>query len=855
MFMGMYDRTEFATVARNSLAGFTGKATVKLLSFAFNILIIRWLGDAGYGQYVLIWSFVTVFAMFSDAGLGMYAIREIARNKPGSRTLTANVIVLRLILAGLVMLVIGAAARLAGYSDTFLAQIILASSILLFYAVQDPLDSLLQGRERFDLATTAVLAGQLAFMAAGVVVLWLGGGITGLIVAALFNVAVSAGAAYGVLGPNKQWLQWNLAPKRWPGFFQSALWFGLVKVWLSWSLRVDLVILSWFWAANVVGWYGAAYTLILGLITLPNAINSAFYPSFSRRSGQDDRPLTQTYQTGLKYLMVIALPLAVGVFFTRAAWVQLFFGPRFAPTSVILGVLVWVLPLAFASEFMRYILLADRREKEVVAGLGAAVVLNVGLNLWLAPIYGPVAAAAIAVATEGLLVLLYIRQLKPQLAALNVQHVLFKPALAALVMAVVLWSLPASLPLQLIAGSAVFLAAIWLLKIITPPEQQMLRRTITAMARRVSFVGRQKMTTSMPLVSIFIPVYNGEAFIGQAIDSVLGQTYSNFELIVIDDGSTDGTARIIERYKTHPNVRILHNPANLGVSPTWNIGVKLCRGKLIAKLDADDYYSPRQLETVVHTFNRHPQVGLIFSGLTLRFPNGHTEPDMPFLRSWVRKRAEFLPTLLRLCVVRAPTAFVNSQCYDALGGVVEGMKIHSDWELWVRIAANYPVAYLARRMSTYRTSYGANITAQAAVDGRSMHDLKLWLDLLAAGKLPYTLSDAEEQIFRQGAYELEMHFAALASWLGHTSVERAYVEFAEKKLLNKPDTPETQRMRRVYLNLHQGLHAFRANRHKEARQLFLNAIKAGPAYCTAPWIWNKLLLTFTGRTKWGILYK
>ncbi|RMI12860.1 MAG: hypothetical protein D6681_06305, partial [Calditrichaeota bacterium] len=71
--MGSPIQTDFASVARNSLAGFAGKSLVKILSFAFNILVVRWLGDAGYGQYALIWSYITIFAMFSDAGLGIYA--------------------------------------------------------------------------------------------------------------------------------------------------------------------------------------------------------------------------------------------------------------------------------------------------------------------------------------------------------------------------------------------------------------------------------------------------------------------------------------------------------------------------------------------------------------------------------------------------------------------------------------------------------------------------------------------------------------------------------------------------------------------------------------------------------------
>jgi hypothetical protein len=276
---------------------------------------------------------------------------------------------------------------------------------------------------------------------------------------------------------------------------------------------------------------------------------------------------------------------------------------------------------------------------------------------------------------------------------------------------------------------------------------------------------------------------------------------------------------------------------------------------LIAKLDADDFYEPTQLDTVVRFFQKHQNVGLVFSGLNLIYPDGRREPEMMYWRSWVRDRKAFLPTLLQLCVMRAPTVFVRSACYKHLGGVIEEMQLHSDWEMWVRVAANYPVGFIARRLANYRLSHGPNATAQAAIDGRSLHDLKLWLKLLEEEALPYRLNAEEQAKFRWGIYALEMHFAALAARSKQPELQRAYIAFAEEVLADQLPPHELARMRPVYSNLHQGICAFREHQLKEARRYFLEAIRLGPQYCKMPWVWSKLLLTFIGRTKWGILYK
>jgi glycosyltransferase involved in cell wall biosynthesis len=285
-----------------------------------------------------------------------------------------------------------------------------------------------------------------------------------------------------------------------------------------------------------------------------------------------------------------------------------------------------------------------------------------------------------------------------------------------------------------------------------------------------------------PLVSVFIPVYNAEPFVAQAIESVLAQTYQHYELIVVNDGSTDGTAEVIARYQDHHRVRIHHNPTNLGMAPNWNVGLRLAQGDLVAKLDADDFYEPNFLEEIVPVFQKHPAVGLVFSGVNLIHGNDRITQERRYLTSWVGSGRKFLRQLLQACVIRSPTVCVRRVCYEYLGGFLPEMKLHADWEMWVRIAAHYDVGYIAKHLALYRLPYGDSCTSQAYRDERSIDDLRLWLSLLEQDALPYHMNEVELSLLREGMYGLVMTFAVYAMDLDLTESVQLYLSFAETLL-------------------------------------------------------------------------
>ena len=126
-----------------------------------------------------------------------------------------------------------------------------------------------------------------------------------------------------------------------------------------------------------------------------------------------------------------------------------------------------------------------------------------------------------------------------------------------------------------------------------------------------------------PLISVILPAYNAERFLEEAIDSILAQTYKNFELIVLNDGSTDRTEEIILSYND-PRIRYIKNESNLKLIKTLNKGIALARGKYIARMDADDISLPTRFEKEIEFMEIHPDIGVCSSKVIHLFSNRKT---------------------------------------------------------------------------------------------------------------------------------------------------------------------------------------------------------------------------------------
>jgi len=206
------------------------------------------------------------------------------------------------------------------------------------------------------------------------------------------------------------------------------------------------------------------------------------------------------------------------------------------------------------------------------------------------------------------------------------------------------------------------------------------------------------------LVTVIIPCYNREKFVGATIESVLAQTWRSIEIIVIDDGSTDRSREILESYR--PRVVLLEHPgrANRGQAASINLGLKHSVGQYLGVLDADDLYTPRIIEKQVQFLNQHANFGLVYVNCALidsagdylydLYPPNHTAPAGP---EQVLEGATFIPS----------GSLFRRTVFEKVGYLDETLRAAQDHDFGVRIAEVAKVGYLGECLCKYRRHPGS----------------------------------------------------------------------------------------------------------------------------------------------------
>ena len=222
-----------------------------------------------------------------------------------------------------------------------------------------------------------------------------------------------------------------------------------------------------------------------------------------------------------------------------------------------------------------------------------------------------------------------------------------------------------------------------------------------------------------PKVSVVLPTYNSAHFLGTAIQSVLGQTFQDWELIVVDDGSTDNTRDVVAAF-LDPRIRYVHQE-NRGAPAALNAGLRLARGAYVAFLGADDRWLAQKLALQVAQLDGLPlKVAMVYADLHLvsledntvlgRFLDGREPPRGRVLSQLVRTEGSFIHPCASL---------IRREVFDRVGLFDESLKTHEDWDLWIRIATVYEVEALDIPLAVYgrRPSQLTKDVRQMYLDG------------------------------------------------------------------------------------------------------------------------------------------
>jgi glycosyltransferase involved in cell wall biosynthesis len=328
-----------------------------------------------------------------------------------------------------------------------------------------------------------------------------------------------------------------------------------------------------------------------------------------------------------------------------------------------------------------------------------------------------------------------------------------------------------------------------------------------------------------PTVTVLMSVYNGEKYLAEAVDSILNQTYTDFEFLIINDGSTDASRSIICAYHDS-RIRLVDNPQNVGLSRSLNRGLSLAQGKYVARQDADDISEPQRLARQVAFMEANPH--LLMSGTwyreidadgnwgdNVRLPGDSTE-----LRWLLLFTCPFIHTaaIMRKTQLLQEVGFYNESCYYAM-----------DYELWFRIAQRCPVTNLPDYLVRYRinpysmtATYGEITNEGIELRARTVAALLGWVDR------HYSLNEATFRKMFTVLYGEDVTLNLEEVIQVTSTIWQLHQAFCSALKLSPPTVEKHRHTLRAWLSkryLRIALYYAAKGWYKQAQQLYIQAVR------------------------------
>ncbi len=236
-----------------------------------------------------------------------------------------------------------------------------------------------------------------------------------------------------------------------------------------------------------------------------------------------------------------------------------------------------------------------------------------------------------------------------------------------------------------------------------------------------------------PLVSVIIPTFNRFAMLCEAIDSVLAQTFTDFELIVVDDGSSDETESVRKQYGTSIQYFLQENQ---GVSAARNRGIREARGEFICFLDSDDLWLPRKLELQFAAMFENPADWISYTEEIWYRRGVRVNPK----RKHAKRGGWIFAHCLRLCIISPSSVMIRKNLFEEVGVFDEEFPVCEDYDLWLRIAKDHPVRLIEEPLIIKRNGHPGQLSTSDW--GFDRYRLRSVARLLASGSLSPDQADA-----------------------------------------------------------------------------------------------------------------
>jgi len=481
----MTELKDASRIARNSM--FLSVSTIinNIIGLILAVCIGRYLGKELFGSYIFAFSFVLLFATFTDWGFPELTTRELARDKSKASKYLGNLILLKSCFAFLTFGLILLAINLIDSSSS----VKLAVGIVAVYMIAEYFgrffDAVFNAFERMQFTAALTFLLKILILAGVLTAIRSGWALKEILL-----VYAASGAIYVAVG---LWListkfahpKYELDLTFCRNILKTAFPFALLYFFSIISEKIDITILKMISGSSAVGLYGAANRMIMAVVFIPVNLSVALYPAFSRFYQSARDALVKYYRKAFQFLLVLAFPLAVGTVILAERFILLFWGPKYIEATVALQILICRTVLVFLIPLLRIMLLACDRQKFFTVVVFGAIVLNVGLNLILIPRLSYIGASIAALLTTIATSCTYFLYISKHVCRIDLAKIIGKPLLAALLMGLLVWFIQdLNLILVVVLAAACYLAVILLLRTFAQEDLDLAKRLFRGMFQR-----------------------------------------------------------------------------------------------------------------------------------------------------------------------------------------------------------------------------------------------------------------------------------------------------------------------------------------------------------------------------------
>lgn len=269
-----------------------------------------------------------------------------------------------------------------------------------------------------------------------------------------------------------------------------------------------------------------------------------------------------------------------------------------------------------------------------------------------------------------------------------------------------------------------------------------------------------------PSVSVITPVYNQALYIEESVLSVLNQTYTDFELLIIDDASTDETGKIISKYASDPRISIYRNDKNMGCASTCNRGYSLAKGKFLAIIAGDDTWEVQYLEKCVSALEKYPDAGFVYTRINLMDTQGNKVPRkrdrIPHRQNYYGN--EFENIVRWLNHIPHGSTLVRKSNAEIVGFYDTTLEATYDWEFMLRLTKKFPVVFINEHLYNIRI-HGENVTKKRIKRGeRERFFFKLLDRVYQMDDLPSKLIEEKDMIYARAYLDIAEGYRDVAEY-------------------------------------------------------------------------------------------